>query len=362
MLYFPGFPIDNLPGENVLYFVVSYSIYINPCSMKILVTGGAGFIGSNLSEFLLELGHEVKVLDNLSTGRLDNLHKASTYAKFEFIEDTVTDRPVVNELIRWCDHCYHMAAPVGVKYIMDHPIRTILDNIHGADIVLEAVNQHKKRLLLASTSEIYGKSLDLLDPTNQHKLTEKDYRVEGSTRNHRWAYANTKAMDEFLAFAYNKEFGTEVVVARFFNTVGPRQLSNYGMVIPNFVKRALNHEDVVVFGTGTQRRSFMHVNDAVRAITGLMFTGKGVGEEFNVGNPIEITMDELAAKVIQKTNSRSKIVHHSYESVYGDGYEDMNRRTADITKLENTLDFQLNYDLDGILDDIIAYSKDRVDV
>ena len=328
--------------------------------MKILVTGGAGFIGSNLSEYLLKLGHEVKVLDNLSTGRIENLHNAMANPKFEFVQDSVTNRTIVHELMKWCDHCYHLAAPVGVKYIMDNPIRTILDNIRGADLILEAVNTFKKRVLIASTSEIYGKSLDLLDNTHSRKLKETDYRVEGSTRNHRWAYANTKAMDEFLAFAYHKEYGTEVVISRFFNTVGPRQLSNYGMVIPNFVKRALNHEDVIVFGTGGQKRSFMHVNDAIRAITGLMISGKGVGEEFNVGNPIEITMNELAEKVIAKTNSQSRIVHVPYEQVYGKGYEDMNRRTADISKLEQTLDFQLEYTLDSILDDVISFYQETV--
>jgi len=328
--------------------------------MKILVTGGAGFIGSTLTAFLLQEGHQVKVLDNLSTGRIENLEACLKQSHFEFIQDTVTDPAVVNELVEWSDHVYHLAAPVGVKYIMDHPVRTVLDNVRGMDIMLDSVNRHKKRVLVASTSEIYGKSLDLLDYTGKGKLKEDDYRIEGSTKNHRWAYANTKAMDEFLAFAYHKEFGTEVVVARFFNTVGPKQLSNYGMVIPNFVKRAVAGEDVVVFGTGEQKRSFMHVNDAIRAITGLMFSGKGIGEEFNVGNPIEITMNELAQKIVDKTGNKSKIVHKSYLEVYGKGFEDMNRRTADITKLKSTLDFELEYDLDKILNDIISYYKEYV--
>ena len=328
--------------------------------MNILVTGGAGFIGSNLTAHLLEAGHHVKVLDNLSTGRFENVAGFLTHPHFEFVEGSVTKRSLVEELMAWCDHAYHLAAPVGVKYIMDNPVKTVLDNIRGADLMLELANAHHKRILIASTSEIYGKSLDLLDATGIRKLAETDYRVEGSTRNHRWAYANTKAMDEFLAFAYHKEHGTEVVISRFFNTVGPRQLSNYGMVIPNFVKRALAGEDVVVFGTGEQRRSFMHVHDALRAITELMFTGKGVGEEFNVGNPIEITMNELAHKVIAKCNSSSKVVHKSYEEVYGPGYEDMNRRTADITKLRETLGFELAYDLDGILDDVIAFHRASV--
>ena len=265
--------------------------------MKILVTGGAGFIGSNLTEFLLNLGHEVKVLDNLSTGRIENLHSAMVNPKFEFIQDSVTRREIVHELMEWCDHCYHLAAPVGVKYIMENPIRTILDNIRGADLVLEAVNTYKKRVMMASTSEIYGKSLDLLDNTHSRKLKETDYRVEGSTRNHRWAYANTKAMDEFLGFCLSQRVGTEIVIARFFNTVGPRQLFNYGMVIPNFVKRALNNEDVVVFGTGGQKRSFMHVNDAIQRHHTADAHRKRCREKSSMwAIPFEITMNELAEK------------------------------------------------------------------
>ncbi len=330
--------------------------------MKILITGGAGFIGSNLTKVLLEAGHTIAVLDNLSTGRIENIQSYLDHPQFMFIKASVTTKSLVDDWVGWADHIYHLAAPVGVKYIMDHPVKTVLDNIRGVDIILDRVNYHKKRVLLASTSEIYGKSLDLLDPTGTRKLKETDYRVEGSTRNHRWAYANTKAMDEFLAFAYHKEFGTEIVLARFFNTVGPRQLSNYGMVIPNFVSRAVRNEDVVVFGTGEQKRSFLHVNDAIRAITKLMFTGKGVGEEFNVGNPFEVTMNQLAERVIERTGSSSRIIHKSYEEIYGPGYEDMNRRTADITKLKATIDFEIQYDLNAILDDVIAYHREKVSV
>lgn len=326
--------------------------------MKILVTGGAGFIGSNLIDFLLEKGHQIKTLDNLSTGRIENIESYLPHADFEFVEGTVTDRDTLDPLVEWADHVYHLAAPVGVKFVMENPVHTILDNVRGIDAVLEIVNKYKKRVLIASTSEIYGKSLDFLDATGKGKLKETDYRVEGSTRNHRWAYANTKAMDEFLSFAYYKEYGTEVVLARFFNTVGPRQLFNYGMVIPNFVKRALANEDILVFGTGEQKRSFMHVQDAIRAITELMFSGKGVGQEFNVGNPIEISMNQLAQRVIDKSGSSSKIVHKSYEEVYGKGFEDMNRRTADITKLSEALDFELKYDLDAILEDVIAFYRE----
>ncbi|MDP5171784.1 MAG: SDR family NAD(P)-dependent oxidoreductase [Bacteroidia bacterium] len=323
--------------------------------MNILITGGAGFIGSHLADTLIEKGHNIKSLDNLITGRLSNLDHLQENPHFEFVNGDVTDMAVMEPLVAWCDHCYHLAAPVGVKYVMDNPVRTILDNVRGIDTVLFLVHKYNKRVLVASTSEVYGRSLDLLDKTGVAKLQESDYRVEGSTRNHRWAYANTKAMDEFLSFAYHKEYGTEIVIARFFNTVGPRQLFDYGMVIPNFVSKAIAGENVEIFGTGEQKRSFMHVKDAVRAVTGLMLTGKGVGEEFNVGNPIEITMNDLAQKVLDKVGGPSKIIHRAYADVYGPGYEDMNRRTADITKLMTTLDFELEYKLEDILDDVIAY-------
>lgn len=329
--------------------------------MNILVTGGAGFIGSNIVDFFMQDAHnQVKVIDNLITGSMDNIRHHLGNPRFEFVQDTVTKKSVMRRLMQWCDHCYHLAAPVGVKVIMDYPVRSVLDNIRGIDVVLELANKYKKRVMVASTSETYGKSLDMLDPTHSRKLSENDYRVEGSTRNHRWAYANTKSLDEFLSFAYHKEFGTEVVIARFFNTVGPKQLSKYGMVIPNFVKGALEGKEVRVFGTGDQLRSFMHVNDAVRAVTQLMLTGKGVGEEFNIGNPFEISMNDLAQKIIDKTNSTAKITHIPYEVAYGPGFEDMDRRTADITKLCTTLDFEIAYDLDGILDDIIAYHRAKM--
>lgn len=330
--------------------------------MNILITGGAGFIGSHMSDLLLSKGHTVKALDNLVTGRLANLDHLKSNDHFSFVNGDVTDMEVMEPLVEWCDHCYHLAAPVGVKYVMDNPVRTILDNVRGIDTVLTLVHKYNKRVLVASTSEVYGRSLDMLDKTGVAKLKEDDYRVEGSTRNHRWAYANTKSMDEFLSFAYHKEYGTEVVISRFFNTVGPRQLFDYGMVIPNFVSKAIAGEDVLIFGTGNQKRSFMHVKDAVRAVTELMLTGKGVGQEYNVGNPIEITMNDLAQKVIDRIGSSSKIVHKSYEEVYGPGYEDMNRRTADITKLKTTLDFEMEFDLDEILDDVVAYYKAKMPV
>jgi UDP-glucose 4-epimerase len=325
--------------------------------MRVLVTGGAGFIGSNLTKVLLQDGHEVKVLDNLCTGRVENMDAFCTHPSFEFIQVSVANKEPLQSLIEWSDHVYHLAAPVGVKYIMDNPVITILDNVRGIDNVLEAANHFKKRVLVASTSEVYGRSLDMLDPTGKRKLKEDDYRIEGSTQNHRWAYANTKSMDEFLALAYFKQHGTECVIVRFFNTVGPEQLSNFGMVIPNFVEKALRDEDVVVFGTGEQKRSFLHVDDAIRAVRGLMDTGKGIGRVFNVGNPFEVTMNELAERIISRTGSKSRLQHISYEQAYGGGFEDMMRRTADITLLRETLGFEIAFDLDAILDDIIAYKR-----
>ena len=330
------------------------------CGMNVLITGGAGFIGSNLAEALLAQGHHVTTLDNLSTGRLENLASALQHPNFRFVQETVTKREAVAPLVQWADQIYHLAAPVGVKYIMENPVLTILDNIRGIDLMLELAQAHRKRILVASTSEVYGKSLDLLDPSGERKLKEDDYRIEGSTTNHRWAYANTKAMDEFLSLAYHKEYGTEVIVVRFFNTVGPRQLSEYGMVIPNFVRRAIVGEDLVIFGSGEQRRSFMHVADVVRAITVLMQTPKALGQVFNIGNPIEITISDLAKRVLALTGGTSGITYIPYDQAYGGGYEDMNRRTADISKLQSTIDFEIEYDLDALLTDVIAHHRARL--
>ncbi len=328
--------------------------------MKILVTGGAGFIGSTLSRDLLKEGHEIKVIDNLSTGRKENIADLIDLPNFQFVFGTVTDTKVMEELVSWSDHVYHLAAPVGVKYIMENPVHTILDNMRGIDVVMAQVYKHKKKVMITSTSEIYGKSLDFLDPENTRKLREDDYRIEGSTQNHRWAYANTKTLDEFLALAYFKEYGTEIVIARLFNTVGPRQLSAYGMVIPNFVERALRNKTIEVHGDGFQRRSFMHVHDVTRALKLLMSHKGAVGNVFNVGNPIEITINDLAKLIIQKTSSTSEIKHIPYEEVYGEGFEDMNRRTADISRLQQTTGFRTSLSLDDILDDIIAWQTELV--
>ncbi len=322
--------------------------------MQVFITGGAGFIGSTLARSLHRQGHAVTVLDNLSTGRIDNLSGLLGQPHFNFIEGSVTEAPTVAPLMAACDVCYHLAAPVGVHYIMQHPVRTILENIRGIDVILEAAARHHRPILIASTSEVYGRSLDLLDPQQTRSLRESDYRIEGDTQNHRWAYANSKALDEFLALAYYKERGTPVVIVRFFNTVGPNQLSQYGMVIPRFVEAALAGRELLVYGTGEQRRSFLHVDDVVRVLPRLMACPQAYGQVFNLGNPDEITINELARLIIQLTDSSSTIRHVSYEQAYGSGFEDMNRRTADISKIDALIGLDLQYSLRDILRDVIA--------
>jgi UDP-glucose 4-epimerase len=325
--------------------------------VNVLVTGGAGFIGSSVVRHLLQQGDAVCVLDNLSTGRAANLDAVRHHPHFEFVLGSTTNQPVVNHWMQWADRCYHLAAPVGVKVIMAHPLQTILDSIRGIDNVLAAAQQHNTPILITSTSEVYGKNLDLLTNDAQRLLTEEDYRVEGPTTNHRWAYANTKALSEFLALAYVKELGLPVVIVRLFNTVGPRQVANYGMVIPNFVSAALAGNDLVVYGDGLQRRSFIHVEDVVLAMYQLMNTPAAYGQVFNLGSPDEVSILELAQLVIERANSSSSIAFLDYQSAYGSGFEDMNRRTASIEKLLQMIPFQFSYSLSDIIDDILAYAR-----
>lgn len=259
----------------------------------------------------------------------------------------------MEDLIRETDHVYHLAAPVGVKYIMEHPVLTILDNVRGADVVMGLCNKYRKKILLASTSEVYGRNLDILGNENS-RLGEEDFRLKGSTKNHRWAYANTKSMDEFLAFAYYKEFQMPVVVARFFNTVGPRQTGQYGMVVPNFVKKALEGKPITIYGNGKQSRSFLHVHDALEAVMALMETPEAVGDVFNVGHGDEITINKLAERVKERTGSSSDIEYVDYKTAYGEGFEDMMRRTPNIAKINGLIGWSPKNNLNQILDDIIA--------
>lgn len=319
--------------------------------MRYLVTGGAGFIGSHLSEHLLELGNGVLAVDNFSTGRRENVAHLEARADFELVEGDILYYPLMEDLVSRCDAVYHLAAAVGVKLIMEEPVETLMTNVRGTEIILDLAAQARKKLFLASTSEVYGKTLE--NNGHLHALKEDEDRTLGATSLKRWAYACSKALDEFLALAYREERGLEVVIARFFNTVGPRQTGRYGMVVPTFVKRALAGDDLLVHGDGEQSRSFTHVTDTVWAATRLMETPEAEGEVYNIGNGKEITINELADRVIASTGSSSRIVHVPYEEVYGEGFEDMRRRTPDISKLQALLGFEPRRDIDEILADVI---------
>lgn len=319
--------------------------------MKILITGGAGFIGSHLAENLLELGHEVFIIDNLWTGKLSNIEKMQNNKKFHLVVDTILNESVMNELIFKIDHIYHLAAAVGVKNIMDHPVETLDINVKGTETVLRLANKFKKKVLVASTSEIYGKHVE-------HSLSEDDNRVMGSVKKRRWAYACSKTLDEFQALAYFDEKKLPVVIVRLFNTVGPRQTGQYGMVLPNFVQSALLGKPITVFGDGTQSRSFTHVSDVVGALIKLMDETKAVGDIFNVGNDHEVTIKDLAVKVKEMTNSSSEIENIPYEKAYGPGFEDMERRCPDISKINKLIGYKPAHDLDAIIQSVIDYFKE----
>jgi len=319
--------------------------------MKILITGGAGFIGSHLAEKLLGLGHEVFIIDNLWTGRLSNIEKIQDHKKLHLVVDTILNESVMNELIFKIDHIYHLAAAVGVKNIMDHPVETLDINVKGTETVLRLANRFKKKVLIASTSEVYGKHVE-------HSLSEDDDRILGTVKKRRWAYACSKTLDEFQALAYFDEKKLPVVIARLFNTVGPRQTGQYGMVLPNFVQSALLGKPISVYGEGTQSRSFTHVNDVVGAITKLMDEPSAEGEIFNVGNNKEVTINELALKVKKMTDSDSEIEHIPYEKAYGPGFEDMKRRCPNIKKINKLIGFKPSYDLEAMIQSVIDYFKE----
>ena len=319
--------------------------------MKILITGGAGFIGSHLAEKLLERGHEVFIIDNLWTGKLANIGKIQNHKKFHLVVDTILNESVMNELIFKVDHIYHLAASVGVKNIMDHPVETLDINVKGTETVLRLANRFKKKILIASTSEVYGKHVE-------HAVSEDDDRVMGSVKKRRWAYACSKTLDEFQALAYFDEKKLPVVIGRLFNTVGPRQTGQYGMVLPSFVQSALLGKPISVYGDGTQSRSFAHVNDVVQAITKLMDEPAAEGEIFNVGNDTEVTINELAQKIREMTGSDSEIEHIPYEKAYGPGFEDMKRRCPNIEKVRKLIGFEPSYDLTAMIQSVIDYFKE----
>ena len=318
--------------------------------MKILVTGGAGFIGSHLAEKLLESGHEVFMIDNLWTGKLDNLSKIQNHKRLHLVVNTILDESVMNELIFKVDHVYHLAAAVGVKKIMDHPVETLDINVKGTEMVLRLANQFKKKVFIASTSEIYGKHLE-------HDLSEDDNRIMGTVKKRRWAYACSKTLDEFLALAYFDEKKLPIVIGRLFNTVGPRQTGQYGMVLPTFVQSALLGKPIIVYGDGTQTRSFTYVKDVVEAITRLMDEPAAEGDIFNVGNNTEVTINELAQRVKEMSGSNSEIEHMPYEKAYGPGFEDMEKRCPNIDKLKKLIVFEPSYDLEAIIQSVIDYFK-----
>ncbi|MBN1794157.1 MAG: GDP-mannose 4,6-dehydratase [Candidatus Omnitrophica bacterium] len=318
--------------------------------MNILITGGAGFIGSHLAERLLENGDEVYVIDNLSTGSLKNIEHLIGHRHFHYAIDSVMNEKRMDALIAKCDQIYHLAAAVGVKLIMDRPLETIETNVKGTEVVLRLANKYKRKALLASTSEIYGNHVE-------HKLAEDDNRILGSVKKRRWAYACSKTLDEFLALAYYLEKKLPVVVARLFNTVGPRQTGQYGMVLPNFVQSALLGKPICVYGDGNQTRSFTYVGDVVDAMIGLMRCPEAEGDIFNIGSNEEISIKDLAEKVKKMSNSSSPIEFIPYEKAYGLGFEDMQRRSPDITKIQGAIGYNPRYSLDDIIETIITHFK-----
>jgi UDP-glucose 4-epimerase len=315
--------------------------------MRVLITGGAGFVGSHLAEALLARGDEVYVLDDLSTGSIDNIAHLKSHPKFHYTIDTVTNEPLLAELVDHCDTVAHLAAAVGVKLIVESPVRTIETNVHGTEVVLKAANKKKKLVLIASTSEVYGKSTKV-------PFSEGDDLVLGPTSKHRWAYACSKMIDEFLALAYWKERKLPVIIVRLFNTVGPRQTGQYGMVVPNFVRQAMANEPITVFGDGTQSRSFTYVGDVVRAMAALIDEPRAIGQVFNIGNGHEITIRDLAIRIKEMTGSTSPIVKIPYDQAYEAGFEDMPRRVPDIAKIRALVGYEPTVELDEILTRVIA--------
>jgi UDP-glucose 4-epimerase len=321
--------------------------------MKVLITGGAGFIGSHLAERHLERGDEVYIIDDLSTGSMENIGRIKGLSNFHYHLDSVTNRHLMAELVDLCDAVYHLAAAVGVRLIVESPVKTIETNIRGTEVVLHHAAKKRKRVLITSTSEVYGKR-------DRVPFSEDDDLVMGETNKGRWSYACSKAIDEFLAIAYWKEKKVPTVIARLFNTVGPRQTGRYGMVIPNFVRQALSGEDITVYGDGSQSRCFAHVSDVVGALIRLIESPKAVGEVYNIGNVREVTILELAEKVKSLTGSDSRIVFTPYDQAYEEGFEDMRRRVPDLSKIHNLIAYQPTVDLDEILESVIDYQRSEL--
>ena len=321
--------------------------------MKILITGGAGFVGSHLADKLIAEGHEITVIDDLSTGRYSNVAHLEGNPNFRLIIDTVLNASLMEELIRETDRVFHMASAVGVKLIMEHPVKTIETIFRGTDIVLAFCSRYRKRVLIPSTSEVYGKGVSV-------PFKEEDDLLTGSTDKHRWAYACAKTLDEFLALAHWKETRLPVVVVRLFNTVGPRQTGQYGMVVPNFVKAALKNEPINVHGDGTQARCFGHVHDVVEGLTRAIETPECFGQVINFGNDEEISIRGLAEKAIEMTGSTSEIRYLSYDEVYGEGFEDMQRRVPSLEKAKRLVGYQPTRTLETIINDVADQFREEL--
>jgi len=318
--------------------------------MKGLITGGAGFIGSHLAEQLLGNGHKVSVIDNLSTGSLKNIESFRNHPGFEFVEGDIRNVELMESLTAQCDVVFHLAAAVGVKLIADRPVHTIETNIDGTQKVLETANKFGKKTLLASSSEVYGKNETV-------PFSEDDDIVLGSTRMSRWSYACSKAIDEFLGLAFHQQYGLGVVIGRFFNTIGPRQTGQYGMVVPRFIQSALKNEPISIYGTGQQRRCFCYVGDLIDAIMGLINCDGAAGHVFNIGTNEEISIEALADKIIEITGSKSKKEFIPYEKAYGKPIEDMMRRVPNLERIKETTGWEPKTSLDKILQIIIESSK-----
>lgn len=316
--------------------------------MRLLVTGGAGFIGSHLTDRLINAGHAVDVLDNLDTGTLENLAQASTSKNLNFINGSVLDPDLVDQLVAKADYVYHLAAAVGVFNILERPLASLMTNLRGTENVLDSALKHSRPTLIASSSEVYGKNIS-------DSLGEDDSRIMGSPLMLRWSYSQAKALDETLAYAYWRDKGLPTRIVRFFNTVGPRQLGAYGMVVPRFVAAALANEDITIYGDGKQTRCFGHVADIIDALIAVSNSERTVGTVVNIGNSEEISINDLAQRIIQSTNSKSKIVYVAYEDAYKPGFEDMERRVPNIERIKELTGWAPTRNLDTIIRDMVEY-------
>lgn len=349
-----AFPTLQSPyRRNVVQYAPAEEIFIKkqtPMPQSVLITGGAGFIGSHLAEALLARGDTVRVIDDLSTGAIANIRHLKGHPRFSYTLDTIANESILAEQIDECDTVVHLAAAVGVQLIVQSPVRTIETNVNGTEVVLKWAAKKGKKVLVASTSEVYGKSTDI-------PFREDADLVLGPSTISRWSYASSKLLDEFLALAYHRERDLPVMVVRFFNTVGPRQTGRYGMVIPRFVRAALQNEPLQVYGDGQQSRCFTYVGDAVQAVLALMDEPRAIGQVFNIGNPEEVTIAGLAKRVIELAESDSAITYVPYDRAYTSGFEDLRRRVPSIEKLSTLTGYQPTLNLDEILLRVIAYER-----